>query len=86
VSPLDKLGEIQAALDEVRNALLREWRVCGKTDDAILRDKLIECGWRYRRTSGGGWYHPLRPEVTAPKTLADLAYTIARIKASEAME
>jgi len=72
-----ELQELLDLIDKSAQKLLKEWRGDGKSDDLILRDKLIECGWRYSRRNNGGWYHPDAPEVPAPRSLPDLATMIA---------
>ena len=65
---------------------LKLWRECGKPDDQILRDKLIECGWKYKRTAGGVWYHPEAPGLPAPAKLHDLAAAICAVTVKDLVE
>lgn len=77
-------GRIQTALRNATQTLLTDWRekAPGKTDDEILRDKLVECGWKYSRQKGGRWYHPKIEELgqsyPAPRDLRSLAEIAAK--------
>lgn len=76
-------GRIQKALHNATQTLLTDWRekAPGKKDDDILRDKLVECGWKYSRQKGC-WYHPKIEELgqsyPAPRDLRSLAEIAAK--------
>lgn len=78
--------ETQELLNNFTQKLLDKWRNDNREDHQILRDKLIECGWRYSRKTHGGWYHPDVPNYPAPRTLRDLATIIAGALIKEALE
>lgn len=86
MNPADFQNRLGALQKRSTDKLLTEWRAesSPKTDDDILRDKLTECGWRYSR-SLGRWRHPANDSVQAPRTLQELAESIARIIISDAL-
>jgi len=65
---------VQKAIRNATQTLLTDWRekAPGKTDDEILRDKLVECGWKYSRQKGR-WIHPKVQSFQAPRDLRSLA-------------
>lgn len=60
--------------------LLSTWREShkGRSDEEILREILVKCGWKYDRRAGR-WHHPNVPDAQAPRTLPDLAVKIATV-------
>lgn len=74
---------VQKAISSATQTLLTDWwgKAPGKSDDDILRDKLVECGWKYSRKDGT-WYHPKMRELgqsyPAPRDLRSLAEIAAK--------
>ena len=69
---------VQKAVKSATQTLLTDWRekAPGKSDDDILRDKLVECGWKYSRQKGC-WMHSKVESLQAPRDLRSLAEMIA---------
>lgn len=92
VNPLDLLNaitytqKVEAIIRSGADMLLISWRDAapGKTDDEILRSKLIECGWKYSRQKGR-WHHPDAEDYSAPLTLKALAESMSQHVMREAL-
>ena len=87
---LSQLGEtVQTFVKESEPKLIKAWRdeAPSKSDDDILRDKLVECGWKYSRRDGR-WWHPKIEEsgqtFNAPKDLQAMATMIVEHLAMKA--
>ena len=66
--------------------ILTKWRTeSGKTDPEVLREKLIECGWKYSRQQGR-WHHPKAEGVHAPRDLSSLAKLLATAATNDALK
>ena len=84
---INHADRIQSAIRDCTQTVLTSWRpsALGKSDDDILRDKLVECGWKYSRQKGGRWVRPKVESFPVPATLHQLAQLIATTVVKDAL-